>query len=571
MSAKKKPYFLKTCPTKLTYAAKFNSNIEEVFKLDLRNLIIENNFNFSHDLLQQFNESPAQALYQSVENVKKIIPNILNIIKLNKDKKLEKHLFLRFKNEDFEESQKKQIAYLENEKIILTSKINKNLKKMRVCENEISNILCDINIITNENKKSPIDQNIAFRKITELKNLLNKKKSERYDLVNNIKILQNKKSKVSKDKNLSEQKLYWHFLCILKEGNDTRKDGLSWVIKEIFEMGKKVIIGYLPKFLDDKGIDYIFSEAKIKMELDELNAKTEKLKNELINKGVLNNIKDTNFKFNEKSYFGINTTKNHNNERNCFSLSKYDDNKKKLKISSTNSNINYTAKNVNIHLEEKKIYTDRDSNSNKNYCTLNEINTINNEDMKNKPKIDNKLNNDKFISNESNNSSNIKDDNSSPYITNKNFYPQKKMNEIDILNESNKIPPIIKLSEIEVLIKENRKNSKNLPMDELSLYHNLLNEKRCIEKQQKENKKKEMDRIFNEYLRNDYYGRYGVEKNVVLSALIGGDNVLPMIHKHIKQARKYFESLKSCSMNPKINDKTILDQLEDEKIKKIVG
>ena len=35
-----------------------------------------------------------------------------------------------------------------------------------------------------------------------------------------------------------------------------------------------------------------------------------------------------------------------------------------------------------------------------------------------------------------------------------------------------------------------------------------------------------MDRIFEEYLRNDYFQRFKVEKNVVLSALIGEDNIL---------------------------------------------
>ena len=45
-----------------------------------------------------------------------------------------------------------------------------------------------------------------------------------------------------------------------------------------------------------------------------------------------------------------------------------------------------------------------------------------------------------------------------------------------------------------------------------------------------------MSRILNEYLENHYYGRYGVEKNVVLYALIDWDNILPIIIKQ-KQAK----------------------------------
>lgn len=216
---------------KHSYTAKFNRNVEEVLKLDLRNLLIENKFNLSKDLLEHFtNKIPdAQALYQSIENVEKIIPNIEDIMKVNKNQKLEKKLFLRFGNEEFEENHKTQIDNLEKEKTILTSKINEKVKKLQICENEIANFSCDINIISNEEHKTIIDKNIALRKIVELKNLLKQKKNERSEIANEIKNLQNKKSEISKEKNLNEQKLYWHLLSILKEGFDTRKDGLAWV------------------------------------------------------------------------------------------------------------------------------------------------------------------------------------------------------------------------------------------------------------------------------------------------------------------------------------------------------
>ena len=37
-----------------------------------------------------------------------------------------------------------------------------------------------------------------------------------------------------------------------------RKEGLMWMIKAIWNLGSKVITGYLPKFLDEEAIMYIF-------------------------------------------------------------------------------------------------------------------------------------------------------------------------------------------------------------------------------------------------------------------------------------------------------------------------
>ena len=59
-----------------------------------------------------------------------------------------------------------------------------------------------------------------------------------------------------------------------------------------------------------------------------------------------------------------------------------------------------------------------------------------------------------------------------------------------------------------------------------------------------------MDRIFEEYLRNDYFQRFKVEKNVVvLSALIGEDNILPELNKQMIEEKKYYDSLKACGMH----------------------
>ena len=70
---------------------------------------------------------------------------------------------------------------------------------------------------------------------------------------------------------------------------------------------------------------------------------------------------------------------------------------------------------------------------------------------------------------------------------------------------------------------------------------------------QRELRQNEMDRIFNEYLRNNYQSRYNVEKNVVLGALIGEDNINTELNKQLKRTKQYLDQMKKIGMG-KNND-----------------
>ena len=94
-------------------------------------------------------------------------------------------------------------------------------------------------------------------------------------------------------------------------------------------------------------------------------------------------------------------------------------------------------------------------------------------------------------------------------------------------------------------------------------YMNLLDKKENIKKIVHNMKKTEMNRIFNEYLKNDYFKRFKVEKTVVLSALIGEDNVMPELNKHARKAKKYFDNLKKVGM---FKNEKVLPQLQNKTI-----
>ena len=61
-----------------------------------------------------------------------------------------------------------------------------------------------------------------------------------------------------------KSKLLAHYHKILMEGKDTRSEGLSWLIKAIWGLGSKVILSYLPNFMDEQSISYLFEVRQYK-------------------------------------------------------------------------------------------------------------------------------------------------------------------------------------------------------------------------------------------------------------------------------------------------------------------
>lgn len=79
------------------------------------------------------------------------------------------------------------------------------------------------------------------------------------------------------------EELSLHFHNILKEGVDVRNEGLSWVIKEIFMLGEDVSLNYLPEYLDEESINYLFKIARLGMDLKVLEKDFISLKEETHN------------------------------------------------------------------------------------------------------------------------------------------------------------------------------------------------------------------------------------------------------------------------------------------------
>jgi hypothetical protein len=100
------------------------------------------------------------------------------------------------------------------------------------------------------------------------------------DIHEELKIIHNKRK-------LLIDKLYKHYLHLLKDGKDSRKDGLAWIIIEIFYLNKKVLTSNFPKYLDIECIHYLFKMANLSIKIMQLEKKV-KDKKENLNKYLIN-------------------------------------------------------------------------------------------------------------------------------------------------------------------------------------------------------------------------------------------------------------------------------------------
>jgi len=132
------------------------------------------------------------------------------------------------------------------------------------------------------------EEYLAKQKEKEIeKDILNNKENKK-DVVSQLKGLNEDLKDLHRIRNFFIQKLYEHYLNVLKGGNDTRNEGLSWVIREIFALDKKVMLSFMPKFLDKLCIKYIFNMTHLNIKITEVENEIKKTKQEFKKVGIIN-------------------------------------------------------------------------------------------------------------------------------------------------------------------------------------------------------------------------------------------------------------------------------------------
>ena len=195
------------------------------------------------------------------------------------------------------QSKQYEIERIQREKKELENKLNQ--KVINAMNGKIPNLMQGLNINNNNsasnntNQSTYKDSNIgkqnsgdkAEEKMKKVKSMIMAKKEQeeqKYEKINQIKKYKEDLKEIdteinSLNKELTELKekdndlvdrLMKHYQALLFQGKDTRNEGLIWIIKSIWNLGKNVPMQFIPKFLDFNAIEFLFKFANKSIELE---------------------------------------------------------------------------------------------------------------------------------------------------------------------------------------------------------------------------------------------------------------------------------------------------------------
>ena len=226
-------------------------------------------------LEKKFNEDLEE--YKNIKLEKeKLTEHIMNLINIIEDYKLELYTFNNYTNElhkQFIEKNKEKKQQI----ISKMSKLNyENIDEYNLLDKELQDFDNNNKYNFHEDliqKKKNIDQNLLkaeglLKKLLEKKTNMNEKTKE---LKNKI-----------KENKINLIKLYH---ISLYEGLDFRYEGLSSVIRAIWNLGVEVDVNYMPRYLDQLLINFLFEHAKLIIKINnwrkQLDLSKEKLLKEI--------------------------------------------------------------------------------------------------------------------------------------------------------------------------------------------------------------------------------------------------------------------------------------------------
>ena len=196
------------------------------------------------------------AIKKENEQIDEHISNLINIID---DYKLELYALNKYSNELY----KKFLENEENKKEEIIKKIENNIYKDQEEYESLHQELKTFNF----DKKAKF-QNEVIMKVDSIKENLNRTKEllqELQDKKKNMKL----ESKEAKNKiNENRRKLIKLYHVSLYEGLDFRYEGLSNLIRAIWNLGVDVDMKFMPRYLDDLLIDFLFEHAKKYIEIN---------------------------------------------------------------------------------------------------------------------------------------------------------------------------------------------------------------------------------------------------------------------------------------------------------------
>ena len=404
-------------------------------------VIMDKNFqkNIKEKMIKKYEEKFKE------KNDKELLNNIINSQTQKIDKNTLFSVVNKYKDEnDIKEQKVKEVQKLFEKKDL------KTILKEKTFKSKLNNIILGIQMTSKaKSEKFKID----------IKN----KKYNKKTICENIILYHEKLKYLHSYQKQIKNKLYMHYLSILKEGKDTRDEGLAWVIAEIFNLGKKVLMSYMPRYLDEKCVLYLFLKAHLMLKINYIEKKINESKKNFIQKGLIKTKHKKEIK-NIKAINALNMIK-----KKFFKNNSDITNDKITNIEEERNSLNSTAinnyKSSALLLKEMKRRLSRSSSlllKEKPFDYLDDQYDL---------EYNNNINN------------NIK------------------------FNYSNK---------------NSLKKHQQISFDEYIAYNNEIVKLKKLKEILRE---EEMKRIFYEFHRNKYSIKYNIDKNNVLSALIGEENI----------------------------------------------
>ena len=386
---------------------------------------------------------------------------------------------------------------------------------------------------------------------------IEKLNEQKIEIMKKLKACESDLKDFREERNKIKKKLLLHYHNLLLEGKDTRKEGLSWIIKAIWNLKSNVLLSYLPKFLDNESIIFLFSYSMKTIKINsmykfiqELSLKIKEKEESLSKKDNKNcsnkgKIAEQKPKIKQLNILDYNASKlsTLNVEENK-SESSRSNNIWLKEISKTNSFFSHDKK--ILFNRPKEMLLDLSDRDNKNII-LSKLKNINNgtfrtglyknsniqDGKKEKKLIKDEKNRDKFeVLSET-------DENSFKYR----LFNRKTLTEpqFNLYENKNKI----KLSDFENLYKN--KNKKIINKELLELYNTRkeVENNYLILKNDIENMvKKELERLSKCFYTEDYCSKYNIDQNSVISAIIGEEKSRNEMSKQKKEGEKYLNTLK---------------------------
>ncbi len=285
-------HFFRNLSNKSTVSNQFfNKEIFSVRQLDINSKIIpikifENNSNIAEQLEnkrnQYINELDVKKKIKlnPEEEEKQIIPDRVGKKNIHKLSILLNEKVLKNRLSNILD----QIDKIKKEKENIKNKINESLKKIEsneVCidiikaendkktnllkeyDNNMKNVKKEsleefkskrfnlISLLQREFEKNQVLMNEFLSDIQLNKENIQNFEKEQLDLKKKLLKLKSKYKDIKKD-------LIQHYHYLLFEGIETRKDGLTWIIRAIWDLDEDVNMSFIPNFLDEKAIEYLF-------------------------------------------------------------------------------------------------------------------------------------------------------------------------------------------------------------------------------------------------------------------------------------------------------------------------